>query len=193
MDSYLIEQIKHISHSMFQKNYFGVFHGSISAKTAVNSFIINKKETILDDVEENCFINLNYSKPKDYRWNEASADVRIHEKIYRLLPSAKYISYTMPPYATAYSLSHKEVIPKDYYGYQILNRVAIYDPKDFSDWHRRAAYEITSFFKKSSDHLLLIKGFGLISYDRDLTEMVKKVAILENSCKLLTIGAIIQN
>ena len=89
MDSYLIEQIKHISHSMFQKNYFGVFHGSISAKTTVNSFIINKKETILDDgVKESCFIELNYSKPKDYRWNEASADVRIHEKIYRQLPSA---------------------------------------------------------------------------------------------------------
>ena len=188
MDSYLIGQIKHISHSMFQKNYFGVFHVSISAKTTVNSFIINKKETILDDeVKENDFIELNYSKPKDYRWNEASADVRIHEKIYRQLPSAKYISYTMPPYATAYSLYHQEVIPEDYYGHQLLNQVTIYDPKDFSDWHLRAAYEITSFFKKNSDHLLLIKGFGLVSYDRDLTEMVKKVAILENSCKLLTI------
>jgi L-fuculose-phosphate aldolase len=173
---------------MFQKNYFGVFHGSISAKTSTNSFMINKKETILDELEKNSFIELNYTKPKDYRWNEASPDVRIHEKIYRLLPSAKYISYTMPPYATAYSLSHKEVVPKDYYGYQIIERVVIYDPKDFTDWHRRAAYEITSFFKKSKDHLLLIKGFGLISYDRDLTEMVKKVAILENSCKLLTLG-----
>ena len=192
MDSYLIENIKRISHSMFQKNYFGVFHGSISAKTTVNSFIINRKDTILDDeVKENSFIELNYSKPKDYRWNEASADVRIHEKIYRQLPSAKYISYTMPPYTTAYSLSHQEVVPKDYYGHQILNRVVIHDPKDFSNWHKRAAYEITSFFKKNSDHLLLIKGFGLVSYDRDLTEMVKKVAILENSCKLLTMGTFV--
>ena len=188
MDSYLVEQIKLMSHSMFQKNYFGVFHGSISAKISTNSFIINKKEIILNDVQANSFIELNYSKTKDYRWSDASADVRIHEKIYKMLPSAKYISYTMPPYATAYSLSHKEVVPKDYYGYQIIERVAIYDPKDFSDWHIRAAYEITSFFKKSQDHLLLIKGFGLISYDRDLTEMVKKVAILENSCKLLTLG-----
>jgi L-fuculose-phosphate aldolase len=98
----------------------------------------------------------------------------------------------MPPYATAYSLTHKEVVPEDYYGHQLLDKVAIYDPKDFSNWHIRAAYEITSFFKKSSNNLLLIKGFGLISYDRDITEMVKKVAILENSCKLLTIGSIIK-
>ncbi|NOZ90589.1 MAG: hypothetical protein GXO60_04800 [Epsilonproteobacteria bacterium] len=191
MDKYLINTIKHISNSMFQKNYFGVFHGSISARTSIHSFIINKKETILDEVEERCFIELNCSKAKDYRWNEASADVNIHEQIYRALPNAKYISYTMPPYATAYSLHHSELVPRDYYGHQILNKIDIYDPKNFNDWHKRASDEITTFFENSDEHLLLIKGFGLISYDRDLTEMVKKVAILENSCRLLTIGAVL--
>ena len=192
MDRHLIKEIKHIAHSMFQKNYFGVFHGSISARASVNSFIINKKETILDEVKEECFIQLNCSKVKDYRWNEASADVRIHEEIYRALPSAKYISYTMPPYATAYSITHKHVIPKDYYGHQEFDKVVVYDPKEFNNWHKRASNEITSFFKNNNDHLLLIKGFGLISYDRDLTEMVKKVAILENSCKLLTLSSVIR-
>ncbi len=191
MDKLLIENIKHISNSMFQKNYFGVFHGSISARTSIHSFIINKKEIILDEIEERSFIELNCSKDRDYRWNEASADVNIHEKIYRALPNAKYISYTMPPYATAYSLYHTQLIPKDYYGHQILKNITIYDPKNFNDWHKRASNEITSFFENSNEHLLLIKGFGLISYDRDLTEMVKKVAILENSCKLLTIGAVL--
>jgi L-fuculose-phosphate aldolase len=192
MDSHLIEEIKHISHSMFQKNYFGVFHGSISARTTVNSFIINKKETILDEIKEGSFIQLNCAKTKDYRWNEASVDVSIHEEIYKTLPSAKYISYTMPPYTTAYSLTHKEVVPKDYYGHQILDRVAVYNPKKFDDWHKRAAKEIAYFFQNSNNHLLLIKGFGLISYNRDLTEMVKNVAILENSCKLLTLSAVIK-
>ena len=194
MDSYLINQIKPISHSMFQKNYFGVFHGSISARTSVHSFIINKKETILDEIDQSCFIQLNCSITKDYRWNEASTDVRIHEKIYKALPNAKYISYTMPPYATAYSLTHDRVIPKDYYGHQEFRRgVVIYDPKDFLNWHKRASKEISLFFQNSQEHLLLIKGFGLISYDRDLTEMVKKVAILENSCKLLTLSQLNEN
>jgi len=191
MDKHLINNIKHIAHSMFQKNYFGVFHGSISARTSIHSFIINRKETILDEVQESCFIELNCLKSKDYRWNEASADVNIHEKIYRALPNAKYISYTMPPYATAYSIHNQKLIPQDYYGHQILKDITVYDPQNFNDWHKRAAGEITTFFKNSNEHLLLIKGFGLISYDRDLTEMVKKVAILENSCRLLTIGAVL--
>ena len=190
MDTHLLNELKHISHSMFSKNYFGVFHGSISAKVTLNSFIINKKETILDEVNEDDFIELACDKEKDYRWKDASVDVDIHQAIYNNLLNAKYVSYTMPPYATAYSLNHDIVIPKDYYGITLLDTVHIYDTKGFKDWEERAADEISSYLKNHANHLLLIKGFGLISYDRDLTEMVKKVAILENSCRLLTLNSL---
>ena len=188
MDAHLLKELQHISHSMFSKNYFGVFHGSISAKVDLSAFVINKKEIILDEVTENGFIRLTCNTRKDYRWKEASPDSEIHSEIYKTLLSAKYISYTMPPYATAYSFDHSLVIPKDYYGYTILKEVHVYDPQNFNDWEKRAPYEIAHYFQQNRNHLLLIKGFGLISYDRDLTEMVKKVAILENSCRLLTIN-----
>jgi len=58
MDAYLLNELKNVSHSMFSKNYFGVFHGSISAKIAVNAFVINKKEVILDEVNKDDFIEL---------------------------------------------------------------------------------------------------------------------------------------
>ncbi|HHH19573.1 MAG TPA: hypothetical protein ENK86_03530 [Campylobacterales bacterium] len=190
MDKYLINEIKQISTSMFQKNYFGVFHGSISARSSVNSFVINKKEAILDEMKEEDFIELSCIHTKDYRWHEASVDVDIHEKIYRALPNAKYIAYTMPPYATAYSLTHRVVVPKDYYGFKIFKQLKIYDPQNYHDWDTRAAHEITGFFQNQNQKLLLIKGFGLISYDRDLTEMVKNLAVLENSCKLLTLSSV---
>jgi len=190
MDTHLLNELKHISNSMFNKNYFGVFHGSISAKVTINSFIINKKDSILDEVNEDDFLELKCNKEKDYRWKDASVDVDIHQAIYSNLLNAKYISYTMPPYATAYSLNHDIVIAKDYYGATLLDTVHIYDPKGFKDWEERAADEISHYLKKNSNHLLLIKGFGLISYDRDLTEMVKKVAILENSCRLLAINSV---
>ncbi|RUM76700.1 MAG: hypothetical protein DSZ11_00195 [Sulfurovum sp.] len=192
MNSYLLKEVKDISNSMFKKNYFGVFHGSISARDSVNSFIINKKGAILDKVTEECFIRLSCIKEKDYRWNEASVDVEIHEQIYNALPNAKYISYTMPPFATAFSLEHNKLIPQDFYGHQLFSELNIYDPKDFNNWEERASSEITYFFKNNSEKLLLIKGFGLISYDRDLTEMVKKVAIVENSCKLLTLSSVME-
>lgn len=187
MDAYLLKELQHISSSMFSKNYFGIFHGSISAKTDIHAFVINKKESILDDIDKDGFIRLTSNTRRDYRWKDASPDSEIHLQIYKNLPNAKYISYTMPPYATAYSFNHSVVIPTDYYGYTVLKEVHVYDPGSFDDWEQRAPYEIANYFRDNINHLLLIKGFGLISYDRDLHEMAKKIAILENSCRLLTI------
>jgi len=188
MDKHLIEEIKHVSLSMFNKNFFGVYHGSISARISASGFIINRKDAILDEVTQSSFIALDCQK-RDYRWSEANTDVPIHEHIYETIPNAKYICFTMPPYATAYSLKHGKVSPQDYHGKKILGEIVVYDPKNIDDWIERAPYEIPQFFQKHDSHLLLIKGYGLISYDRDITEMAKKVAILENSCRLLALSA----
>ena len=188
MDKHIIEDIKHISLSLFNKNFFGVYHGSISARLSSNSFIINTKDTILDEVHENSLVKLDCQK-RDYRWSMANDDVHIHEHIYETIPNAKYISYTMPPYATAYSLKHKKMIPQDFFGKKILGDIIIYDPKNIDDWLERASYEIPKFFQANNSHILLIKGFGVISYDRDITEMAKKISILENSCRLLALSA----
>ncbi len=189
MDKHLIEAIKHVSHSLFEKNFFGVYHGSISARIDTGSFIINTKETILDQIDEEGLVRLDCNK-RDYRWSLASSDVHIHEHLYETLPNAKFVCYTMPPYSVSYSLKHGKVQPKDYYGQQILKEVHIYDPKHFDDWMERAPYEVARFFNTHETHLLLIRGFGLISYDRDITEMAKKIAILENSCRLLALSSI---
>ena len=188
MDKHLIEDITHISLSLFNKNFFSVYHGSISARITSSGFIINSKDTILNEVTEDSLVRLDCQK-RDYRWNLASMDVHIHENIYETIPNAKYISYTMPPYSTAYSLKHGKVLPADYYGKKVLGEVIIYDPKNIDNWLERAPYEIPKFFQKHDTNLLLIKGFGLIAYDRDITEMAKKISILENSCRLLALSA----
>lgn len=187
MDKHLIKEIQHVSLSMFNKNFFGVYHGSISARISPSKFVINRRNVILDEVTENCLVRLDHSQ-RDYRWDEASTDVYIHEHIYEAIPNAKYISYTMPPYATAYSLKHEKVSPQDYHGKKVLGDIIIYDPKNIEDWMQRAQHEIPKFFQTHDSHLILIKGFGVISYDRDITEMAKKVSILENSCRLLALS-----
>ena len=187
-DKHLVDDIKHISLSLFHKNFFSVFHGSISARVSNYGFLINAKDVILDEITEDSLVRLDCEK-RDYRWSLANADVHIHEHIYKTIPNAKYISYTMPPYATAYSLKHAKVSPADFYGKKILGEITIYDPKNVEDWLERAPYEIARFFQTNDTHLLLIKGFGLISYDRDITDMAKKISILENSCKLLALSA----
>lgn len=188
LSDHLISEIRHVSLSLFNKNFFGVFHGSISARVSMNSFVINSADTILNEISRESLIRLDCQK-KDYRWKSASPDVEIHEHIYQTLSNAKYISYTMPPYTTAFSLKHAKVIPQDYFGKKILGDMIIYDPQNIEDWLDRAPYEIPKFFKKNDSHMLLIKGFGLISYDRDIIEMAKKISILENSCRLLALSS----
>jgi len=188
IDKHLISDIKHISVSLFNKNFFSVYHGSISARIGLNTFVINSQDTILDEVTESSLVKLDCQK-KDYRWSLANADAHIHELIYKSIPNAKYVSYTMPPYATAFSLKHGKVSPQDYYGKKVLGDIIVYDPKNIEDWIERAPYEINKFFQQNDTHLLLIRGFGVICYDRDITEMAKKLSILENSCRILALSA----
>ncbi len=173
---------------MFRKNFLGVYHGSISARVSSGSFLINKKEAIFDEIDEHSLIHLDILM-RDYRWNISSMDTPIHEQIYQELPQAKYACYTMPPYVTAYSLMHTRLSPSDYFGWLNIGEIEIYDPGNFSDWYDRAPYEIANYFKNNSKQLMLIKGYGLFTYDRDIIEMAKKIALIENSARLLMLGS----
>ncbi len=187
IDRHLIEEIRHVSLAMFRKNFFGVYHGSISARVDEGSFLINTKEAIFDEITEESLIRLEQEN-RDYRYNIASIDAPIHEEIYRHIPHAKYIAYTMPPYATAYSLSHGVFTPRDYFGDKILGEIAVYEPGSFADWYERAPYAIAEYFKTHEGHVMLVKGYGVFAYDRDLTDMAKKIAILENSTRLMMLN-----
>ncbi len=183
MTNSLIEELKEVSLSMFRKNFLGIFHGSLSAKIEEDSFIINKRESIFDEMKHQDFIKL-YSKP-DYRWKQASIDAHIHANIYKYVSNAKYITYAMPPFATAFSITHSHFYPKDYFGNKHLGELEIYDSKDFVTWYDRAPEEIYKYFKNNNTNIMLIKGYGIYACHRDLHTLVKEVALLENSCKLL--------
>jgi len=168
---------------MFRKNFIGIFHGALSARIEQNKFIINKKDTIFDDVKDEDFIEL-HSK-KDYRWKEASLDADIHLNIYQNINEAKYICYAMPPFLTAYSLVHEDITPKDYFGSMKFQSIPIYNPKQFENWYERADVEIYRYMKQNKTNFIVVKGYGLYIYDRDMLQLAKTIALLENSCKLL--------
>lgn len=169
--------------SMFRKDFFGIYHGSISAKVESNRFIINTKEAIFDAIDSNNLIELYFKK--DYRWNQASIDANIHQNIYSQISDAKFISFSMPPFTTAYSLEHNIISPKDYFGYKELGTIEIVDPGQFDDWYERAQSKIAHYFQTNKTDIMIIKGYGVYSFNRDLHEMAKKLAILEKSCRLL--------
>ena len=181
--SRLKNQLNTLALSMFRKDFFGIYHGSISAKTESNRFIINSKEAIFDALDEHSLIELYYKK--DYRWKQASIDASIHQSIYSQISDAKYICFSMPPFTTAYSLKHNMIIPKDYFGFKEIGSISIFSPKQFEDWYDRAQSEIAYYFQSNKTDIMVIQGYGVYSYNRDINEMAKKLAVLEKSCRLL--------
>ena len=130
-------------------------------------------------------LTLLFSK-KDYRWNDASIDSDIHQNIYKNIGEAKYICYAMPPYLTAYSLEHASIEPRDYFGAMKFDNIFVYDPKQFDDWYERAPSEICRYMVDKKTNVIVIKGYGVYVYERTAYNLAKTVALLENSCKLLS-------
>jgi len=186
IDKKIVKRLSDISLALFRKNFFGIYHGSISKKVDHNSFIINKKEAIFDEIEEGDLIQLSMNTD-DYSWNLASMEAKIHNAIYNQIHEAKYIACGMSPYTTAYALEHEKIVLEDYFGKIMFDEIIVHDPADFNTWYDRNLYEIPTLLKLSTNHILIIKGVGVYVYDRDMNELVKKVAILENSCRLLAL------
>ena len=183
---HLKDQLSSLALSMFRKDFFGIYHGSLSAKTESSRFIINTKEAVFDAIDNSALIELYFKK--DYRWNQASIDANIHHSIYSQISEAKFICFTMPQFTTAYSLNHNIITPKDYFGDQELGSIDIIDPKQFEDWYERAQSEIAYYFQTNKTNIMVIRGYGVYAYSRDMHEMAKKLAILEKSCRLLMLN-----
>jgi len=189
--SHLKNKLSSLALSMFRKDFFGIYHGSLSAKTESSRFIINTKEAVFDALDEHALIELYFKK--DYRWNQASIDAKIHHSIYSQISEAKFICFSMPQFTTAYSLEHNIITPKDYFGYQEIGSIEIFDPKQFDDWYDRAQSEIAYYFQTSKTNIMVIQGYGVYAYSRDMHEMAKKLAILEKSCRLLMLNSTNRN
>jgi L-fuculose-phosphate aldolase len=188
---HLKNQLSTLALSMFRKDFFGIYHGSISAKTESNRFIINTKEAVFDSLDNESLIELYFKK--DYRWNQASIDAQIHYSIYSQISDAKFICFSMPPFTTAYSLKHNMISPKDYFGHKEIGTLDIIDPKQFDDWYLRAQSEITYYFQTNKTNIMVIRGYGVYAFNRDIHAMAKQLAVLEKSCRLLMLDGSISD
>ena len=66
-----------------------------------------------------------------------------------------------------------------------LGRIDIINPFQFEDWYDRAQTEITKYLRTNDADMMVIRGYGIYAYNRDIHLMAKKLAILEKSCRLL--------
>lgn len=186
IDKNIVKHLSNISLTLFRKNFFGIYHGSISKKVDHDSFVINTKDAIFDEINESTLCQLKMSQ-KDYGWNIASMESEIHKAIYSGIHESKYIACGMPPYTCSYTLLNDEIQFEDYFGKMAFDKIFVHDPGDFSTWLERSTTEVPTLLKLSPNNLIIIKGVGVYVSDRDMNNLIKKVAILENSCRLLTL------
>ncbi|MGE4295847.1 MAG: class II aldolase and adducin N-terminal domain-containing protein [Campylobacterales bacterium] len=183
MEQTLVNKLCRVSLSLFRKNFFGIFHGSISARVELSKFLINKREAIFDNLDQEDFTLLHHVR--DYRWKDASLDSEIHSRIYQSIPDAKFVAYSMPPFTTAYSLDNSYIVPRDYFGRQLYPSLKIYDPKNYEDWYDRADVEISRVMAEQDTDVVVIRGYGIYAHAREINDLAKKFAVIENSCRLL--------
>ena len=62
VDKSTVKLLADLSLTMFRKNFFGIYHGAISAKVDQHNFIINTGDAIFDEMSENSFCTLNINK-----------------------------------------------------------------------------------------------------------------------------------
>ncbi|MEJ5168311.1 MAG: hypothetical protein WHU93_04020, partial [Arcobacteraceae bacterium] len=58
VDKSIEELLSNISLTLFRKNFFGIYHGSISAKLDYNSFVINTSDAIFDRIDSKTLCKL---------------------------------------------------------------------------------------------------------------------------------------
>lgn len=161
------------------------FCGSISMRFENSSFFVNKQDIFFTLPNDDDFILL--EGKKDYRWREACEHAPIYQNIFKSITTAKVACICMPTFLSAYGLEHASFEPKDILGSEFGN-IFIYDTKDPDDWLERAPSEIVRHFISTGSCVMLLKGAGVCAYERTFGELARKLIILENSAKLLTIA-----
>jgi len=178
-----IELFKKLSLSMYRKDLLGIFHGSISIKKSEDSFLINKKDAIFDEIDEDSLVDISISK--HILWNIASLHTPVHSAIYETIGSAKFVFCLYPPYTVAYSLNNKTITPKDLAGKTHLKNINIYDPGNLSDWLQRSPSEVSLYMKEKNITSMVVKGVGIYSYNRNIKTLIEEVAMIDMSCRIL--------
>jgi L-fuculose-phosphate aldolase len=181
-----VKLFKKLSLSMFRKDFLGIIHGSISIKKSNDSFLINKRDAIFDEIKESSLVELSISQHS--LWNIASIHSSVHSCIYENIKSAKFGVCIHPPHVLAYSLNNDCIIPKDFSGVMSFKKTNIYDPKDLSDWIHRAPSEILLHMKKHNLTSMVVRGVGIYAFNRNIKKLVEEVAAINRSCQVLLLA-----
>lgn len=171
---------------IFRKNFFNTCLDSVSTRSFNKSFLVHQIQTnFLTELKENHLLEI-YLNKNDYNLDHKLLYINIHKHIYLEIESAKFILITTPPNILSLSLRDKCIMPIDYYGAKYFKVLKVFNPKKLINWDKRAVDNIITFFKDNMNlNIMVIKGFAVINYGRDIDDISSKLNLLENSCRII--------
>ena len=176
IDEYLL-----VTKILFEKNFLNMGLGSISLKLKADKMLINKKDKHI--LEDDFFKSVHILK-KDMSWQETTADVTIHSKIYEIISSTKSIANIFPINTMTFVEEHHNILkPIDFLGKNILDKIPVIEITNEKNWIEKQDFIISK--KLMHEDIVIIKGYGVFIKSRDIREILKKAIILENSAKIL--------
>ncbi len=176
----IIENIIDVGQALYREGLVDSHSGNISFK--FREFLyITRKGARLGFLSEKDIIKIKLNQPSILK-DRASSEVDVHIKVLEETKK-KCVVHAHPPYTIFLSFISDIFKPKDWEGKEILRDVRVVDLKKPS-----ASEELSNFLSKElkEKNIVIVRGHGVFSANKNVYEAYKLVSILEHSCKIAT-------
>jgi L-fuculose-phosphate aldolase len=166
-----------IGKDLFLRGLVSSHAGNMSVRTAEGIYITRTK-SMLGRITRDDLIDVDAAEPGP-RDNRASSELTVHRAIYRA-GGAGAVVHAHPPYATLLSMLQNELVPIDWEGCYLLQKVPVegIDRTMFVDLPE-SAHVISEALKKHK--IIMLKGHGSFARGDSLEEAYMLTTTLEAS------------
>ena len=183
------QQIVHFSKRLYTSGMVSVYEGNISMRVG-DRFVITPSRTDKFTLSEDMLIEFdadgNILNPNNGK--KISSEWKMHAEAYRVRPDLDAIVHCHSPYATAYAMAHKPIIPLGN-----TEAIAIFKEIPMAPYGRPGTPDIAKGFKELLPKYpaVLLENHGVLTIAADLAEAysmaegVEKIARMELLASLL--------
>ena len=170
-------EIVEYSKRLYSAGMVSVFEGNVSAKMG-DMFIITPTQTDKSILTEDMLVEIDFSgnilNPECGK--RPSSEWKMHAEAYRVREDVKAIIHCHSPYATAYAMAGKPIVPK-----ALTEGIAIFKEVPLAPYGRPGTKDISASFQKllKDYDALLLEAHGVIVVSRNMTDAYAKTEGLE--------------
>ncbi|WP_366249700.1 class II aldolase/adducin family protein [Terribacillus aidingensis] len=156
--------------------------GNLSARLDEGYMQITASGTIMEDLTEHDFVEINVESGKVIGTKRASKETPFHLGIYQNRPDINVVLHSSPLYTTLFSCSEERIpsnlfIETMYY----LERIA------YVDYHHPGTQQLADAITEKSKeaNIIVMKNHGVVVFDTSFAEAKMRLETLELACEML--------